>query len=58
VEVCHWRLNELSIGWDTIDTTAAIAGWECAGFTPVWSQVGERLEPFTGRELCEVALLE
>ena len=47
-----------SIGWDTIDTTAAIAGWEQANFTPVWSHADERLRPFTGRELREVALLE
>jgi hypothetical protein len=58
VEVCHWKLDELSIGWDTIDTTAAIAGWEQAEFTPVWSHADERLGPFTGRELREVALLE
>ena len=58
VEVCHWKLDELSIGWDTIDTTAAIAGWEQAGFTPVWSHDDERLESFTGRELRDVALLE
>lgn len=24
VEICHWKLNELTVGWDTIDTTAAI----------------------------------
>jgi hypothetical protein len=58
VEICHWKLNELTIGWDTIDTTAAIAGWEQAGFAPVWSHADERLRPFTGRELHEVALLE
>jgi hypothetical protein len=58
VEVCHWKFDELSIGWDTIDTTAAIAGWEWAEFTPVWSHADERLGPFTGRELREVALLE
>ncbi len=58
VEVCHWKLDELSIGWDTIDTTAAIAGWEQAEFTPVWSHADQWLESFTGRELREVALLE
>jgi hypothetical protein len=58
VEVCHWKLDELSIGWDTIDATAAIAGWEQADFTPVWSHAGQWLESFTGQELREVALLE
>jgi hypothetical protein len=58
VEVCHWKLDELSIGWDTIDTTAAIARWEWADFTPVWSYAHEWLGPFAGRELCEAALLE
>lgn len=58
VEVCHWKLDELSIGWDAIDTTVAIAGWERAGFTPVWSHADERLEPFVGQELHEVTLLE
>ena len=32
VEVCHRKLDELSIGWGTIDAAAAIA--ECSGFTP------------------------
>ena len=58
VEVCHWKFDELSIGWDTIDTTAAIAGWEETEFTPVWSHADARLGPFAGRELREVALLE
>jgi hypothetical protein len=58
VEVCHWKLDELSIGWDTIDTRAAITGWEQADFTPVWSHADERLRPFAGRELREAALLE
>jgi hypothetical protein len=49
VEVCHWKLDELSIGWDTIDTTAAIAGWEWADFTPVWSHADQWLESFTAR---------
>ncbi|WP_189714256.1 hypothetical protein [Streptomyces phaeofaciens] len=31
VEVCHWKLDELSIGWDMIDTAATITGW---AFTP------------------------
>ncbi|MGW6529113.1 hypothetical protein [Streptomyces venezuelae] len=34
VEVCHWKLDELSIGWDTIDTAAPILGWECFELTP------------------------
>ncbi|GIF64153.1 hypothetical protein Ais01nite_21880 [Asanoa ishikariensis] len=25
VEICHWKFDELSIGWDTIDTAASIA---------------------------------
>ncbi|MFC5821768.1 hypothetical protein [Nonomuraea harbinensis] len=59
VEVCHWKFDELSIGWNTIDTTAAISGWEeYDELTPVWSSDDERLEPFVGQELREVALLE
>ncbi|RAG83574.1 hypothetical protein DN069_21515 [Streptacidiphilus pinicola] len=58
VEVCHWKLDELSIGWDGIDTAADIAGWEWSELTPQWSQRDERLEPFVGQELREVALLE
>ena len=58
VEVCHWKFDELSIGWDTIDTAADIAGWESFEVTPQWSQLDERLEPFVGQELREVALLE
>lgn len=58
VEVCHWKLDELSIGWNTIDTAATISGWEWSEFTPTWSHTGERLDPFIGRELREVALLE
>jgi hypothetical protein len=58
VVVCHWQLDGLSIGWDSVDVTAAIAGWEWTEFTPVWSGVDERSEPFVGQELGEVALLE
>ena len=58
VEVCHWKFDELSIGWNSIDTVAAIAGWEHSEFTPEWSHVDDRLEAFIGRELREVALLE
>ncbi|WP_371676272.1 hypothetical protein [Streptomyces sp. NBC_01276] len=58
VEVCHWKFDELSIGWDTIDTAADIAGWEWSELTPQWSQRDGRLEPFVGQELREVALLE
>ncbi|MGW7313926.1 hypothetical protein [Streptomyces sp. NPDC054854] len=58
VEVCHWKFDELSIGWDTIDTTADIAGWEWSALTPQWFHRDERLEPFVGQELREVALLE
>ncbi|MDT0345868.1 hypothetical protein [Streptomyces litchfieldiae] len=58
VEVCHGKLDELSIGWDTIDTAVGIAGWEWFELTPQWSQRDERLESFVGQELREVALLE
>ncbi|MCM1967436.1 hypothetical protein [Streptomyces sp. G1] len=58
VEVCHWKFDELSIGWGTIDTTAAITGWESYELTPLWSHADERLEPFVGHELSEVTLLE
>ncbi|MEV5508614.1 hypothetical protein [Streptomyces orinoci] len=58
VEVCHWKLDELSIGWDTVDTAATITGWEEVEFTPQWSHRDERLELFVGQELCEVTLLE
>jgi hypothetical protein len=58
IELCHWKLDELSISWDTIDTAEAIGGRQWAEFTPVWSRSDERLEPFVGRELREVALLE
>ncbi|MFG2755325.1 hypothetical protein [Streptomyces wuyuanensis] len=58
VEVCHSTLDELSIGWNTIDTAAAITGWEWFELTPQWSHCDERLEPFVGRELREIALLE
>ncbi|MFE4922311.1 hypothetical protein [Streptomyces sp. NPDC056661] len=58
VEVCHWKLDELSIGWDTIDTAATITGWEWFELTPHWSHSDERLEPFVGQELREVTLLE
>ncbi|WP_069816620.1 hypothetical protein [Streptomyces sp. TP-A0874] len=58
VEVCHSQLDLLSIGWDTIDTAATITGWEWFELTPQWSHSDERLEPFVGQELCEVALLE
>lgn len=42
----------------TPDTAADIAGWEWFELTPRWSQRDERLEPFVGQELREVALLE
>ncbi|MEV6105356.1 hypothetical protein AB0M28_11670 [Streptomyces sp. NPDC051940] len=58
VEVCHWKFDELSIGWDTIDTAATITGWEWVELTPQWSHDDERLEPFVGQQLCEVTLLE
>lgn len=45
VEVCHTKFDELSIGWDTIDTRAAVAGWEWFEFTPVGARTprGRRL---------------
>ncbi|MEU4512279.1 hypothetical protein AB0G05_22530 [Nonomuraea wenchangensis] len=58
VEICHWKLDELSIGWNSIDTTTAISDWEWFELTPAWSSAHERLEPFVGEELREVALLE
>ncbi|MGY1433554.1 hypothetical protein [Streptomyces reniochalinae] len=58
LEVCHWKFDELSIGWETIDAAATITGWQCVELTPQWSHSDERLEPFVGQELCEVSLLE
>ncbi len=58
VEICHTKFDELSIGWDTIDTAVAITGWEWFELTPEWSHRDERLESFVGQELREVALLE
>ncbi|MFJ8128324.1 hypothetical protein [Streptomyces hydrogenans] len=58
VEVCHQKLDELSIDWGTIDTTAAVTGWEWHERTPRWSREDERFAPFVGEELREVALLE
>ncbi|MYS11393.1 hypothetical protein GTW71_34330 [Streptomyces sp. SID6041] len=58
VEICHWKFDELSIGWNAIDTTAAITGWEGSEFTPVWTSADERLEPIVGQDLREVSLLE
>ncbi|WP_236653221.1 hypothetical protein [Streptacidiphilus melanogenes] len=58
VEVCHAQFDQLAIGWDAIDTAADIAGWEGFELTPQWSHSDDRLEPFVGQELHEVALLE
>ncbi|GAA1022927.1 hypothetical protein Aple_100640 [Acrocarpospora pleiomorpha] len=58
VEICHWKFDELSISWNSIDLTAAISGWEWFELTPAWSSADERLEPFVGQELREVTLLE
>ncbi|MFF9012802.1 hypothetical protein ACF09C_07475 [Streptomyces sp. NPDC014870] len=58
VEFCHWKFDELSIGWDTIDTAGTITGWEWSELTPLWSHCDERLEPLVGRQVREVALLE
>ncbi|MEU6786199.1 hypothetical protein ABZ912_44000 [Nonomuraea angiospora] len=57
-EICHSKFDELSISWNTIDLTAAISGWEWVELTPAWSSADERLEPFVGQVLREVALLE
>ncbi|MGN9789360.1 hypothetical protein ACTMTF_48810, partial [Nonomuraea sp. ZG12] len=57
-EICHGKFDELSISWNTIDTTAAISGWEWFELTPAWSSADERLEPFVGLELRDVALLQ
>lgn len=57
-ELCHWKFDEISISWNSIDTTAVISGWEGFELTPRWSSADARLEPFTGQELREVALLE
>lgn len=58
VEISHSKIDELSIGWNTVDTTAEITGWEWFELTPAWSRADERLEPFVGQKLREVALLE
>ncbi|MFC7585605.1 hypothetical protein ACFQYP_19070 [Nonomuraea antimicrobica] len=58
VEISHSKFDELSISWNTINTTTAISGWEWFELTPAWSSADERLEPFVGQELREVALLE
>lgn len=57
VEVCHSKFDDLSISWDTIDTAAAITGWEWSELTPQWAHNDERLELFVGQELCEINLL-
>lgn len=57
LEVCHWKLDELSLGWNTIDTTAPVTGWEWSESTLRWSHRDDRLEPFVGHDLHEVALL-
>lgn len=58
VEVCHNQFDLVSIGWNTIDTSVPIAGWEWFEFTPEWSGEDEKLGAFVGRALTEVALLE
>jgi hypothetical protein len=58
LEVCHTQLDELSIGWNTIDTAVMIGGWDWFELTPEWSRSDERLAPFLGQTLREVALLE
>lgn len=59
VEICHWGINELSIGWDGIDTSAAITGgWSRMTRELQWSHTEARLEPFLGGDVREVSLLE
>jgi hypothetical protein len=58
LELCHWKFDELSIGWNSVDTAAAITEWGWFGLTPMWSAVDDRLGRFAGQELLEVALLE
>ncbi|MFI0454465.1 hypothetical protein [Actinomadura sp. 6N118] len=58
VEICHWKFDELSIGWNTIDTAATIRGWEESELTPEWSHDDDRLKRCVGQELREIALLE
>ncbi|MFJ9548093.1 hypothetical protein [Streptomyces erythrochromogenes] len=58
LEICHRALDELSLGWNTIRTRAAITGWEWSELTPQWSDRDERLEGFVGHRLLGVALLE
>ncbi|MFD9078680.1 hypothetical protein [Streptomyces erythrochromogenes] len=58
VEICHRTFDELSLGWDTIHTSAAITGWEWSELTPQWSHRDDRLEAFVGRRLLGVTLLE
>ncbi len=58
VELCHWKLDELSIGWNTIDTSAVVTGWDGLGLTPEWSFADDRIGRFVVQELREVALLE
>ncbi|MFI2371582.1 hypothetical protein [Streptomyces sp. NPDC018833] len=57
-ELCHRKLDELSIGWNTIDTTAMITGWQRSQYTPQWSRSNSRLEPFPDHELREITLVE
>jgi hypothetical protein len=58
VELCHWKLDEVSIGWNTIDTSAAITGWDGLELTPRWSFADDQIGRFAGQELCGAALLE
>jgi hypothetical protein len=59
VEICHWGLNELSISWDGIDTSAALSGgWGRMKRELEWSRNEAQLEPFLGLTAHEVSLLE
>ncbi|MFJ8747561.1 hypothetical protein ACIRL2_50580 [Embleya sp. NPDC127516] len=58
VEICHRKFDELSIGWNTIDTTAQVTGWQWVESTPAWSGTDARLEPFVGQILRDASLLE
>lgn len=73
VEIQHSRFDDLSISWNGIDTTAPIPGYVLKGYPeipglfegepahlhdPVWTFDDERLAPFHGQALEEVALVQ
>ena len=73
VEIKHSRFDDLSLSWDGIDTAAPIPHFVFDGFPqlpgdlagpavykhdPVWRFDDERLAPFEGQRLSEVALMQ